>query len=187
VHQSHEATVHQREVHADTKSFAAALKYILRQDPDVILVGELRDLETISAALTAAETGHLVLATLHTNDAVQTIDRIIDVFPPHQQGQVRSQLAAALIGVISQRLVPVASGQGQIGAFELMRGTTAIRAMIRENKMHQAASILQASRAMGMVTMDAALEELVRRGAVKKSEAVRHMRNTSVLNDVVDD
>jgi twitching motility protein PilT len=184
VHASHEATVHQREVHADTKSFAAALKYILRQDPDVILVGELRDLETISAALTAAETGHLVLATLHTNDAVQTIDRIIDVFPPHQQGQVRSQLAAALIGVVSQRLLPLRHGDGQIGAFELMRATTAVRALIRDNKMHQAASVMQASRGVGMITLDAALEELVRKGLVKRSEATRHMRNPSVLNDV---
>jgi twitching motility protein PilT len=187
VHQSHQATVHQREVHADTKSFAAALKYILRQDPDVILVGELRDLETISAALTAAETGHLVLATLHTNDAVQTIDRIIDVFPPHQQGQVRSQLAAALIGVISQRLLPLKNGDGRIGAFELMRATTAVRALIRDNKMHQAASVMQASRGLGMVTMDAALEELVRKGIVRRVEAARHMRNPSVLNDVSDE
>ena len=187
VHQSHQATVHQREVHADTRSFAAALKYILRQDPDVILVGELRDLETISAALTAAETGHLVLATLHTNDAVQTIDRIIDVFPPHQQGQVRSQLAAALIGVISQRLLPLKTGDGRIGGFELMRATTAVRALIRENKMHQAASVMQASRGLGMVTMDAALEELVRKGLVRRSEAARHMRNPTVLNDVAED
>jgi twitching motility protein PilT len=187
IHTSREATVHQREVHADTRSFAAALKYILRQDPDVILVGELRDLETISAALTAAETGHLVLATLHTNDAVQTIDRIIDVFPPHQQGQVRSQLAAALIGVVSQRLLPRADGHGQVGSFELMRATTAIRAMIRDNKMHQAASTMQASRGLGMVTMDAALEELVRGRIVTKREAVRHMRNATVLNDVTDD
>jgi twitching motility protein PilT len=187
IHASREATVHQREVGADTKSFAAALKYILRQDPDVILVGELRDLETISAALTAAETGHLVLATLHTNDAVQTIDRIIDVFPPHQQGQVRSQLAAALIGVISQRLVPRRDESGQVGAFELMRATTAIRAMIRDNKMHQAASIMQTAKNVGMITMDAALEELVRGGVVKKSEAVRHMRNPTVINDVPDE
>jgi twitching motility protein PilT len=186
IHKSQASTVHQREVHADTKSFAAALKYILRQDPDVILVGELRDLETISAALTAAETGHLVLATLHTNDAVQTIDRIIDVFPPHQQGQVRSQVASALIGIISQRLLPRADESGQVGAFELMRATPAIRTLIRENKMHQAASVMQASKAVGMITMDAALEELVRRGTVKKNEATRYMRNATVLNDVAD-
>ncbi|MFT6395905.1 MAG: twitching motility protein PilT, partial [Bradymonadia bacterium] len=153
-HESAVATVDQREVHADTQSFAAALKYVLRQDPDVILIGEMRDLETIHAAITAAETGHLVLATLHTNDAVQAIDRVIDVFPPFQQPQVRSQLAAALLGVVSQRLLPRADGRGRVAAFEVMVANTAIRTLVREGKMHQAAGVMETNLADGMITLD---------------------------------
>ncbi len=182
LHKSDRATIHQREVGSDTESFAAALKYILRQDPDVVLIGELRDLETVSAALTAAETGHLVLATLHTNDAVQTIDRIIDVFPPHQQAQTRSQLAAALIGVVSQRLLPRADGQGRLAAFEVMVANHAIRTLVREGKMHQALGVIQTGRAAGMVTMDQSLEELLRRGAIDKAEALRYMQNPASLD-----
>jgi twitching motility protein PilT len=182
VHKSDCATIHQREVGSDTQSFAAALKYILRQDPDVVLIGELRDLETVAAALTAAETGHLVLATLHTNDAVQTIDRIIDVFPPHQQAQTRSQLAAALIGVVSQRLLPRADGQGRLAAFEVMVATHAIRTLVREAKMHQALGVIQTGRSVGMVTMDQSLEELLRRGAIDKEEALRYMQNPATLD-----
>ena len=141
-HSSKMATIDQREVQSDTKSFAKALKYILRQDPDVILIGEMRDQETISAALTAAETGHLVFATLHTNDAVQTIDRIVDVFPAFQQDQIRSQLAASLLAVISQRLLQNGEYTSRIPAFEIMLGSNAIRNLIRENKMHQALSVM---------------------------------------------
>lgn len=180
-HSSRAATVHQREVGPDTRSFAAALRYILRQDPDVILIGELRDLETISAALTAAETGHLVMATLHTNDAVQTIDRMVDVFPPHQQSQARAQLAACLLGVVSQRLLPRADGNGRIAAFEVMVATTAMRTLIRENKMHQALSAIQAGASAGMTSLDASLVELVRTGQVSREEALRYMRNPAQL------
>jgi len=180
-HQSRLATIHQREVGADTHGFAAALKYVLRQDPDVILIGELRDLETIGVALTAAETGHLVLATLHANDAVQTIDRLIDVFPAHQQHQTRSQVAASLLGVVSQRLLPRADGTGRVAAFEVMVATPAIRALIRENKMHQAQSTIQSGRAAGMVTLDQCLAELVRTGVVDREEAQRHARNPGAL------
>jgi len=180
-HTSDVATIHQREVGADTLSFAGALKFILRQDPDVILIGELRDLETVSAALTAAETGHLVMATLHTNDAVQTIDRIVDVFPAHQQEQARSQLAASLLGVVSQRLMPRADGSGRVAAFEIMLANSAIRALIRDNKMHQALSAMQAGRGAGMVTLDQYLVELVETGQVLRGDAMRMMRNAALL------
>ena len=165
-HQNILATIDQREVYTDTKSFAAALKYILRQDPDVVLVGEMRDAETISAALTAAETGHLVFATLHTNDAVQTIDRIIDAFPPDQQAQIRAQIAASLQVVVSQRLLLAKSGAGRVPAFEIMVGTPAIRNLIRDNRMHQVLGMMESSRSVGMVTMDKALQDLIRSGEV---------------------
>jgi twitching motility protein PilT len=182
VHASLRATVHQREVHADTRGFAQALRFVLRQDPDVILIGEMRDLETVSSALTAAETGHLVLATLHTNDAAQTIDRVVDVFPPHQQSQARAQLAACLLGVVSQRLLPRSDGKGRVAAFEVMIANAAIRTLIREGKMHQALGLMQTGRAAGMVTLDMALEELVRQGAVAKDEAARYMVNPQTLD-----
>ena len=175
------ATVDQREVGEDTASFSAALKYILRQDPDVIMVGEMRDLETISAALTAAETGHFVMATLHTNDAVQTIDRIIDVFPGGAQQQVRAQLSSALIGVVSQRLLPTEDGSGRCGVFEIMVANTAIRTMIRDNKMHQASAVLETGAADGMITMDKALAEAVYAGRISLAEARRHVRNPKML------
>ncbi len=176
VHPSLRATVDQREVGTDTLSFSAALKYVLRQDPDVILVGEMRDLETVSAALTAAETGHLVLATLHTNDAVQAIDRMVDVFPPHQQQQIRSQLAASLLGVVSQRLLIRKDGTGRVACFEVMPGSTAIRAMVRDNKMHQALGIMEAGRRDGAMTMDHALGELLTADLVTPEEAARYLR-----------
>ena len=175
VHHSKKAMVHQREVGADTEGFAQALRYVLRQDPDVILIGELRDLETVASALTAAETGHLVLATLHTNDAIQTVDRIVDVFPPHQQAQARSQLAAVLTGVVSQRLLPRADGKGRVAAFEVMVANAAIRALIRDGKMHQALGLMQAGRGIGMTTMDNSIEELINRRLVDKNEAMRYM------------
>lgn len=172
LHQNHRSLINQREVGHDTHSFGAALKHVLRQDPDVILVGELRDLETISVALTAAETGHLVFATLHTQDAPQTIDRVIDVFPPHQQGQVRAQLAATLQGVVCQTLVKHASGTGRVVATEVMLTTPAVANLIREGKTYQIPSAMQAGKELGMHTMDQHLAELVNAGRVAVQEAL---------------
>lgn len=168
VHSRKKAVIEQREVYADTKSFTSALKYVLRQDPDVILIGEMRDQETISAALTAAETGHLVLATLHTNDAVQSIDRIIDSFPPYQQDQVRAQLGSALIGVIAQRLLPKADKQGRVAAFEIMLATTPVRALIRDNRIHQIPATIETSAKDGMITMDKALKNLYNQNLISR-------------------
>ncbi len=181
VHANRLATVEQREVGSDTRSFAAALKYILRQDPDVILISEPRDTETISAALTAAETGHLVFATLHTNDAPQTVDRIVDVFPPHAQPQARVQLGAALLAVVSQRLLPRADGKGRVAAFEVLVATPAVRAMIREGKTHQLHSTMETSQGMGMVTLDRSLLELARKGVISIEEAARYMKSPAAL------
>ncbi len=147
LHQHKKALINQREVSADTVSFKAALKYILRQDPDVVLIGEMRDLETIEAALTVSETGHLTLATLHTNSAVQTINRVIDVFPPHQQEQIRVQLSFVLEAVIAQQLIPRKSGNGRVIAVEILVPTPAIRNLIREDKIHQVYSMMQAEQA----------------------------------------
>jgi len=183
-HSNIQSTVDQREVFTDTKSFASALKYILRQDPDVVLVGEMRDRETISAALTAAETGHLVFATLHTNDAVQTIDRIIDAFPSDQQAQVRAQIAASLQVIISQRLMLSKSGGGRVPAFEVMVGTPAIRNLIRDNRMHQALGVMESSRNSGMVTMDRALQDLICSGEVSYSEAIRYANNVATFKSL---
>ncbi len=185
VHESQMATVDQRELYADTRSFSAALKFILRQDPDVILVGEMRDLETISSALTAAETGHLVLATLHANDAVQAIDRVIDVFPAHQQGQARAMLASCLLGVVSQRLLPRREGSGRVGAFEILIGNSAVRAQIRDEKLHQILSTIERSAGEGMVTMDFAMKRLYEEGEVRYEDAVRFMRNAALLKPPV--
>jgi twitching motility protein PilT len=160
VHSHQGCMVNQREVGADTKSFTAALKYALRQDPDVILVGEMRDLETIQAALTISETGHLCLATLHTNSAAESINRIIDVFPSHQQSQVRAQLAFVLEGVVTQTLLPKARGRGRCVATEVMVCTPAIRACIRDDKVHQIYSIMQAGKKHGMQTMNDSLYQL---------------------------
>jgi twitching motility protein PilT len=162
LHKNKSCLVNQREVGEDTHSFGAALKHVLRQDPDIILVGEMRDLETISVALTAAETGHLVFATLHTQDAAQTIDRVIDVFPPHQQQQVRVQLASAIQGVVCQTLCKTADGKGRAAATEVMFATGAIRNLIREGKTHQIYSSMQAGAQHGMQTMDQNLAELVK-------------------------
>jgi len=172
LHNNHKSLVNQREVGGDTHSFAAALKHVLRQDPDVILVGELRDLETISVALTAAETGHLVFATLHTQDAAQTIDRVIDVFPPHQQDQVRAQLAATLRGVVCQTLVKRATGKGRVVATEVLVTTPAIANLIREGKTYQIASSMQAGRELGMYTMDQHLAELVDEGKITYASGI---------------
>lgn len=166
LHRHKKSIVNQREVGADTLSFANALKHVLRQDPDIILVGEMRDLETISVALTAAETGHLVFATLHTQDAAQTIDRVIDVFPAEQQGQIRTQLAAAIQGVVCQTLCKKANGTGRVVATEVMVATPGIRNLIREGKTHQIYSAMQAGADHGMFTMDQQLAELVKKGKI---------------------
>jgi len=171
MHEDVQAVINQRELDTDTLSFANALKYVLRQDPDVILVGEMRDLETIHLAITAAETGHLVFGTLHTPDAIQTIDRVIDVFPMHQQQEVRMQLAVNLIGVISQTLVKRADGKGRVAAFETLVAVSSIRNLIREAKTFQIASMIQTGAKQGMLTLDQYLAGLVKNGAVTKMDA----------------
>ena len=185
VHQNQRSLVNQREVGSDTHSFADALKRVLRQDPDVILIGELRDLETVSTALTAAETGHLVFATLHTQSAAQTIDRIIDVFPPYQQTQVRSQLALTLQGVVCQTLLPRAAGQGRIIATEIMMTTGAIANLIREGKTYQITSALQAGRESGMHTMDQHLADLVNSNMVTLEAAQLKIQDAENFNRLV--
>jgi twitching motility protein PilT len=181
LHTHKRSLINQREVGEDTHSFANALKHVLRQDPDVILVGEMRDLETISTALTAAETGHLVFATLHTQDAPQSIDRVIDVFPAHQQQQVRVQLASALQGICTQQLVPTADGQGRAVACEVMVATPAIRNLIREGKTHQIYSMLQAGGRYGMVTMDMSLAQLVKAHRITLDAALERCANEEDL------
>ena len=173
IHRHQRCMVNQREVGADTQSFTRALKYALRQDPDIILIGEMRDLETIGAALTIAETGHLVLATLHTNSAAESINRIIDAFPSHQQGQVRSQLAFVLEGVVTQVLLPKSKGRGRVAATEIMICTPAIRAVIRDEKIHQIYSLMQAGKKHGMQTMNDAFQVLYMQGIITKEEAVK--------------
>ncbi|HET7488233.1 MAG TPA: PilT/PilU family type 4a pilus ATPase [Acidimicrobiales bacterium] len=177
LHHHKRAVINQREVGEDTYSFAAALKHVLRQDPDVILVGEMRDLETISTALTAAETGHLVFATLHTQDAPQSVDRVIDVFPSHQQQQVRTQLAAALQGIVTQQLIPTRDGRGRAVAAEVLVATPAVRNLIREGKVHQIYSAMQAGGQFGMQTMDMSLASLVKQGRVAREVAVERCAN----------
>ncbi len=172
LHRHKRSLVNQREVGSDTHSFQAALRHVLRQDPDIILIGEMRDLETIQVALTAAETGHLVFATLHTQDSAQTIDRIIDVFPSGQQGQIRTQLATAVQGIVCQTLMRRADGPGRAAAVEVLIATPAIRNLIREGKSHQIYTALQAGASLGMQTMDQHLAELVKNGTVAYEAAV---------------
>ncbi len=181
LHQHQQSLVNQRELGSDTQSFGNALRAVLRQDPDVILVGEMRDLETISTAISAAETGHLVFSTLHTNDATQSVDRIIDVFPPHQQQQIRVQLGAVLQGVMSQQLLPRADGKGRAAAIEVLLATSAVRNLIREGKTHQLPTVLQTGGKLGMQTMDSALQDLVRRGIVKAEVAQEKMINPEAI------
>jgi len=181
IHRHKNCVVNQREVGADTKSFATALKYALRQDPDTILIGEMRDLETISAALTIAETGHLVLATLHTNSAAESVNRVIDAFPSHQQGQVRAQLAFVLEGVITQTLIPKAKGRGRVVAAEVMICTPAVRAVIRDDKIHQIYSLMQAGKKHGMQTMNDALQLLYMKGDVTLEEALKRSGDPAEL------
>ncbi|HEC34401.1 MAG TPA: type IV pilus twitching motility protein PilT [Chloroflexi bacterium] len=177
VFQDRRSVITQREVGVDTRTFAAALKHALRQDPDVIMVGEMRDLETIAATLTAAETGHLVLATLHTPSAPEAVDRIVDVFPSHQQVQVRTQLAMTLAGVIAQRLIPRADGSGRVAACEVMTGTPAVRNLIREAKTPQMVSAMQTGREHGMQTLDQALRDLYRSQQITLDAALANASN----------
>ncbi|OGW24128.1 MAG: type IV pili twitching motility protein PilT [Nitrospirae bacterium GWC2_42_7] len=177
LHGHKKCLINQREVNADTASFKAALRYVLRQDPDVVLIGEMRDLETIEAALTVSETGHLTLATLHTNSAVQTINRVIDVFPPHQQEQIRVQLSFVLEGIMAQQLIPKKSGKGRVLAMELLIPNPAIRNLIREDKIHQLYSMMQTGQAkFGMQTMNQSLIELYTKGHLSYEDVI--MRST---------
>lgn len=185
LHSHQRAIVNQREVGQDTHSFASALKRALREDPDVILVGEMRDLETIHMALTAAETGHLVFATLHTQSAPQTVDRIVDVFPPEQQGQIRVMLATTLQAVVTQQLVPTANGSGRACAVEVLVATPAVRNLIRESKGHQIPTQMQAGAQHGMVTMDQHLAELVRTRRISRETALERAANPDDLRDLL--
>lgn len=180
-----QSLVHQREVGTDVESFSAALRSALREDPDVILVGEMRDYETISAAVTAAETGHLVFATLHTIGAADTVNRIIDVFPPHQQQQIRTQLSAVLKGVVTQQLLKKAYGPGRVAAFEIMTGTDAVLNLIREDKCHQLEGTIQISKKAGMTTLDNSLAELVRGGTITVEAALEKAKNKGNLSQMV--
>ncbi|MGI8521662.1 MAG: PilT/PilU family type 4a pilus ATPase [Actinomycetota bacterium] len=185
LHTHKKSVVNQREVGTDTYSFAEALKRVLRQDPDVILVGEMRDLETISTALTAAETGHLVFGTLHTQDAPQSVDRVIDVFPPHAQQQIRVQLASSIAGVMSQQLVPLASGKGRAVAAEILVATPAVRNLIREGKTHQIYTSMQAGGKYGMQVMDQHLAEIVKSGKVRYEVALERCHKVEEFNRLV--
>jgi len=182
LHRHKRALVNQREVGADTKSFQRALRHVLRQDPDIILIGEMRDLETIQVALTAAETGHLVFATLHTQDAAQTIDRVIDVFPAEQHGQIRTQLATAIQGVLCQALLKRSDAPGRVAAVEVMVATPAIRNLIREGKTHQIYTSLQAGASMGMQSMDQHLAELVKKGTISYETGVETCHSYEEFN-----
>jgi twitching motility protein PilT len=181
MHRHKKSIVSQREIGSDTKSFTGALKHALRQDPDVILVGEMRDLETIAAAITAAETGHLVFATLHTRSASQSIERMIDVFPAHQQSQVRVQLAGSLNAIVSQQLVRRADGKGRVPAVEILVATGAIRNLIREGKDHQIQTAIQSGAQHGMQTMDASLAAHLRSGAITRDAAFESAHDPDVL------
>ena len=173
--------IHQREVGNDVKDFAAALRSALREDPDIILLGEMRDYETISSAVTAAETGHLVFGTLHTVSAADSISRIIDVFPPHSQNQIRTQLSSVLKGVISQQLIPLKEGNGRVAATEILVGNDAVGNLIRQDKAHQLDSTMQAGAAVGMHTLNSDLERLVREGTISKESAIKCSSNPQNL------
>jgi twitching motility protein PilT len=185
IHQHKSCIVNQREVRADTESFAAALKHVLRQDPDVILIGEMRDLETMSAALTIAETGHLALATLHTNSTFESINRIVDAFPASQQGQVRAQLAFVLEGVVTQQLIPKSNGKGRAMVSEVMVCTPAIRAIIRDDKIHQIYGLMQAGQKHGMQTMNQALFNAQIQGEISLEEAMRRSSDPQELSTML--
>lgn len=179
VHENHRCLISQRELASHTKSFGAALRAALREDPDIILVGEMRDLETISLAITAAETGHLVFATLHTNSAVKTIDRVIDVFPEGQQGQIRVMLSESLRGVVAQALLPRPDHQGRVPVVEILVNVPAVANLIREGKTHQIASAMQTGRAHGMMTFEAAVQDLIQKGLISKEDGMSFIRRRS--------
>jgi len=185
VHEPKLSLINQRELGRDTRSFANALKYVLRQDPDVILVGEMRDLETVQLAIRAAETGHLVLGTLHTTDAVQTVDRAIDIFPTHQQQQIRMQLSVNLLGVISQILVRRADGRGRTAAFETLVAIPAVRNSIRERKTHQISSVIQTGAQHGMMSLDQSLAHLCRTGVITFEEGEGKAKNRQEFQQLV--
>lgn len=186
LHSHNRAVINQREVHADTKAFSAALKRVLRQDPDVILIGEMRDTETIQAALTVAETGHLAFATLHTNDALQTINRIVDVFPSEQQDQVRTQLSFVLEGVVVQQLIPRADGMGRVLSLEIMMPNPAIRALIRGEKLEQIPAMIEIGRGEGMMTMNQSLYRLTRRGIITREMAFKRSSDPEGLAKLIE-
>ena len=185
LHRHDRSIVNQREIGLDSMNYASALRAALREDPDVIMVGEMRDFETISVAITAAETGHLVLSSLHTMGAANTIDRVIDVFPPHQQQQIRVQLANVLEAVVSQQLVPLANGQGRVAAFEVMHANHAVRNLIREGKSHQLTSVMQTNRKLGMVTMDESILQLYSNGAISKEMAIQFASDPDTMQNKV--
>ena len=186
LHQHNVATINQREVNADTKSFSAALKHVLRQDPDVILIGEMRDPETIAAAITVAETGHLAFATLHTNDALQTINRIVDVFPAGQQAQIRTQLSFVLEGIVVQQLIPRADNMGRAVALEIMLPNTAIRSLIREEKLQQIPSMIEIGAGEGMMTMNQSLYRLMRRNVITSDMAFKRSSDPEGLRRLME-
>jgi twitching motility protein PilT len=183
VHNHKNCVIDQREVGIHTNSFAYALRSALREDPDVILVGEMRDLETISMAVTAAETGHLVFSTLHTNSAAETVERIINVFPPHQQNQIRMQVAESLLGIVAQTLLPTIDEGGRVPAIELMIATPAIRNIIREQKIHQMPALIQMGRKDGMISLDQSLKELLIEGVISREEAIRKAIDKKVFRE----
>lgn len=181
LHRNKKAVIEQREVGDDTMSFANALKHVMRQAPDVILVGEMRDPESIGAAITAAETGHLVLATVHTNDSVQAVDRLIDVFPSHQQNQIRAQLSMSLLAVVAQRLLKTTDGRSRVVACEVLRNNAAVANLIRDGKTHQIYTIMETHAREGMITLDASLKGLYLTGQIAFEDAKRRMRNPALL------
>jgi twitching motility protein PilT len=185
VHENKMSILNQREIGNDTKSYTNGLRAALREDPDVIFIGEMRDLETISIAITAAETGHLVLSTVHTLGAAKTVDRIVDVFPPHQQNQIKLQLSNVIEGIVSQQLVQKNNGSGRVCAMEIMVATPAIRNLIREGKTHQIDSIIQTGRMSNMITMDSSLEELYKNGLISLEEAIKHATNKNIFENTL--
>jgi twitching motility protein PilT len=187
LHYHKKSTVNQRELHVDTLSFNEALRHVLRQDPDVVLVGEMRDLETISAGMTLAETGHLVFGTLHTTDAAQTVNRIVDMFPPHQQSQVVTQLSFVLRGIVAQQLIPLASGKGRILAQELLLVNSAVQNIIREKKIQQLYTIMQTGQNVGMTTFENSLKNLYQRGEISYEDAMRHSTKQDELARMLKD
>lgn len=185
LHQHKMSMVNQREIGLDSQSYANALRAALREDPDVILVGEMRDFETISVAITAAETGHLVLSTLHTIGAASTVDRVIDVFPPHQQQQIRVQLANVLEAVVSQQLIPNATGDGRVAAFEVLHANHAVRNLIREGKSHQLQTVMQTNRKMGMIAMDEAIMQLFYHGSISREMAIQFAQDPDAMDQKI--